>query len=67
MPQHIFGQPMAIKHVNNRMIFINKDMIRKELGWTRKNKPIVFLFVGPSGVGKTELAKKLALYKNIVN
>src|SRR5260221_231184 len=34
---------------------------RSKLGFGKKNKPIgSFMFVGPSGVGKTELAKALA-------
>ncbi len=33
---------------------------RKRAGFGRKNKPASFLFVGPTGVGKTELVKALA-------
>jgi ATP-dependent Clp protease ATP-binding subunit ClpB len=32
----------------------------KEKGCTAENHPLVFLFLGSSGVGKTELAKQLA-------
>eukprot|EP00756_Hemistasia_phaeocysticola_P021536 Hpha_TRINITY_DN15780_c1_g8::TRINITY_DN15780_c1_g8_i1::g.41751::m.41751/K03695/clpB; ATP-dependent Clp protease ATP-binding subunit ClpB len=35
---------------------------RKENGWHDSNKPLVFLLLGPSGIGKTELAKSLASY-----
>ncbi len=33
---------------------------RKRAGFGKKNKPASFLFVGPTGVGKTELAKAIA-------
>ncbi|KAI8081023.1 P-loop containing nucleoside triphosphate hydrolase protein [Thamnidium elegans] len=35
---------------------------RKENGWHDEDRPLVFMFCGPSGVGKTELAKALAEY-----
>lgn len=35
---------------------------RKENGWTDDDHPLVFLFLGSSGIGKTELAKQLASY-----
>ncbi|MES1921090.1 Para-hydroxybenzoate--polyprenyltransferase, mitochondrial precursor (PHB:polyprenyltransferase), partial [Bonamia ostreae] len=35
---------------------------RKQSGWSDDNKPLVFLFLGSSGVGKTELAKQIAKY-----
>lgn len=35
---------------------------RKENGWTDDEHPLVFLFLGSSGIGKTELAKQLAHY-----
>lgn len=48
------GQDKAIDHVV-------KVVQRSKLGFGKKNKPIgSFLFVGPSGVGKTELAKAVA-------
>jgi pantothenate kinase-related protein Tda10 len=31
-------------------------------GWQDEEHPLVFLFLGSSGVGKTELAKRLAEY-----
>lgn len=33
---------------------------RRENGWHDENRPLVLLFLGSSGVGKTELAKQLA-------
>lgn len=48
------GQPEAVNAVT-------KTIQRARLGLGNKNKPIgSFLFVGPSGVGKTELAKAIA-------
>eukprot|EP00736_Rhodelphis_marinus_P012385 Rmarinus@m.3532 len=35
---------------------------RKENGWHDDSKPLVFLFLGSSGVGKTQLAKRVAAY-----
>lgn len=35
---------------------------RKENGWTDGEHPLVFLFLGSSGIGKTELAKQVAAY-----
>lgn len=50
----IFGQEEAISKVTNAII-----LARSGLG--TKSKPIAnFLFAGPTGVGKTELAKQLA-------
>jgi len=50
----VFGQDSAIKE-------LVKVIKRKKAGLTRDNKPIgSFLFVGPTGVGKTEIAKQLA-------
>ena len=34
-----------------------------ENGWVDPDRPLVLLFLGSSGVGKTELAKQIALYK----
>ena len=36
---------------------------RRDLGW-QDDKPLVMLFVGSSGIGKTETAKQLAAHKN---
>ncbi|WP_024790581.1 MULTISPECIES: AAA family ATPase [unclassified Lebetimonas] len=50
----VFGQEAAIKE-------LVKVIKRKKAGLTREDKPIgSFLFVGPTGVGKTEVAKQLA-------
>lgn len=50
----IFGQDQAIEKVSNALI-----LARSGLGHI--DKPIAsFLFTGPTGVGKTELAKQLA-------
>jgi ATP-dependent Clp protease ATP-binding subunit ClpA len=50
----VFGQDRAIKE-------LVKVIKRKKAGLTREDKPIgSFLFVGPTGVGKTEIAKQLA-------
>ncbi|GAX87952.1 ATP-dependent Clp protease ATP-binding subunit ClpA [Lebetimonas natsushimae] len=50
----VFGQDKAIKE-------LVKVIKRKKAGLTREDKPIgSFLFVGPTGVGKTEVAKQLA-------
>jgi ATP-dependent Clp protease ATP-binding subunit ClpB len=35
---------------------------RKENGWVDDEHPLVFLFLGSSGIGKTELAKQVAHY-----
>jgi len=55
----IFGQDKAISQIINKII-INRA------GLSDVNKPIAsFLFTGPTGVGKTELAKELADNLNI--
>jgi len=54
LKQHIIGQDETIKNVI-------KQLERAELGLNAGKKPLAsFLFAGPSGVGKTELAKVLA-------
>lgn len=51
---HVIGQDEAIEKVS-------KAIRRNRVGFSRKNRPIgSFLFVGPTGVGKTELARQLA-------
>ena len=35
---------------------------RKENGWCDTSKPLVFLFLGSSGIGKTELGKQVSKY-----
>ncbi|EOT28469.1 ATP-dependent Clp protease ATP-binding subunit [Enterococcus saccharolyticus] len=54
LKQHVIGQDEAIDKVA-------KAIRRNRVGLGKKNRPIgSFLFVGPTGVGKTELAKQLA-------
>ncbi|MBF8807754.1 MAG: AAA family ATPase [Enterococcus lacertideformus] len=51
---HVIGQDYAVDRVA-------KAIRRNRVGLNKKNRPIgSFLFVGPTGVGKTELAKQLA-------
>lgn len=51
---HVIGQDDAVDRVA-------KAIRRNRVGLSKKNRPIgSFLFVGPTGVGKTELAKQLA-------
>ncbi|GHV29732.1 chaperone ClpB [Clostridia bacterium] len=49
----IIGQDEAIK-------FLCLAVIRSKVKLISKQKPISFIFVGPTGVGKTQLAKSLA-------
>ncbi len=50
-----------VKGQNEAIEKVARTIQRARLGFGRKNRPIgSFLFVGPSGVGKTELAKALA-------
>ena len=53
--EHIIGQDGAITTVASAIR-------RKELGWMDEQHPLVFLFLGSSGIGKTELAKQVARY-----
>uniref|UniRef100_A0A1B6LFU2 AAA+ ATPase domain-containing protein n=1 Tax=Graphocephala atropunctata TaxID=36148 RepID=A0A1B6LFU2_9HEMI len=55
LKQNIVGQegPIAI---------VASAVRRKENGWADDEHPLVFLFLGSSGIGKTELAKQLAHY-----
>ena len=54
LKEHVIGQDEAIKEISN-------SIKRSRLGLNgSKNKPSTFLFIGPSGTGKTLLAKKLA-------
>ena len=51
---HVIGQDKAVEAVS-------KAIRRNRAGFDEGNRPIgSFLFVGPTGVGKTELAKQLA-------
>ncbi|MHC5226870.1 ATP-dependent Clp protease ATP-binding subunit [Enterococcus sp. LJL99] len=52
--EHVIGQKDAVDKVS-------KAIRRNRIGLGKQNRPIgSFLFVGPTGVGKTELAKQLA-------
>jgi ATP-dependent Clp protease ATP-binding subunit ClpC len=54
--QRIIGQNQAVK-------LVSQAIRRGRAGLKKANKPIgTFLFIGPTGVGKTELAKTLAEY-----
>ncbi len=48
---------------HNQVCLIYHEAIRmKENGWHDEDHPLVFLFLGSSGIGKTELAKQVAAY-----
>ncbi|XP_028401768.1 caseinolytic peptidase B protein homolog isoform X3 [Dendronephthya gigantea] len=51
----IIGQEGAIAVVSSAIR-------RRENGWYDEDHPLVFLFLGSSGIGKTELAKQVAKY-----
>ena len=46
----------------NAIFSVAGQIRRKENGWHSSNHPLVFLFMGSSGIGKTELAKQTAEY-----
>jgi len=50
---HIVGQDEAVTAVSNAIR-------RNRVGISPKKRPVSFIFVGPTGVGKTELVKRLA-------
>ena len=50
---HIVGQDEAVEAVS-------KAIRRNRVGISPKKRPVSFIFVGPTGVGKTELVKRLA-------
>ena len=51
--EHVVGQDEAVDAVA-------KAIRRNRVGISPKKKPVSFIFVGPTGVGKTELVKRLA-------
>uniref|UniRef100_A0A8C5ERK5 ClpB homolog, mitochondrial AAA ATPase chaperonin n=1 Tax=Gouania willdenowi TaxID=441366 RepID=A0A8C5ERK5_GOUWI len=55
LKEHIIGQEGAIN-------IVASAIRRKENGWYDEEHPLVFLFLGSSGIGKTELAKQVARY-----
>jgi ATP-dependent Clp protease ATP-binding subunit ClpC len=52
--KRIIGQEQAVKSVA-------RAIRRARAGFKKKKKPASFIFVGPTGVGKTELVKALAV------
>ena len=50
---HIVGQDEAVYAVS-------RAIRRNRVGISAKKRPVSFIFVGPTGVGKTELVKRLA-------
>ncbi|RTG86529.1 ATP-dependent Clp protease ATP-binding subunit ClpB [Schistosoma bovis] len=48
--------------ITERIGVVFKTIRRKENGWYDEDHPLVFLFLGSSGIGKTELAKQVAAY-----
>ena len=53
LKKHIVGQDEAVEAVS-------KAIRRNRVGISPKKRPVSFIFVGPTGVGKTELVKQLA-------
>ncbi|MCH8049649.1 ATP-dependent Clp protease ATP-binding subunit [Patescibacteria group bacterium] len=54
LKKHIFGQEDVVKRVASAIR-------RAKLGLAREDRPLAsFIFTGPSGVGKTEMAKTIA-------
>ena len=53
LKMHIVGQDEAVDAVS-------KAIRRNRVGISPKKRPVSFIFVGPTGVGKTELVKQLA-------
>ena len=53
LKSHIIGQDQAVEAVT-------AAIRRNRVGISPKHKPVSFIFVGPTGVGKTELVKQLA-------
>ena len=53
LKEHIVGQDEAVDAVA-------RAIRRNRVGISPKKRPVSFIFVGPTGVGKTELVKRLA-------
>ncbi len=53
LKSHIIGQDEAVEAVS-------AAIRRNRVGISAKHKPVSFIFTGPTGVGKTELVKRLA-------
>ena len=53
LKSHIIGQDEAVDAVT-------RAIRRSRVGISPKKRPVSFIFVGPTGVGKTELVKRLA-------
>ena len=53
LKQHVVGQDEAVDAVA-------RAIRRSRVGLSAKKRPASFIFVGPTGVGKTELVKRLA-------
>ena len=53
LKEHIVGQDEAVDAVA-------RAIRRNRVGISTKKRPVSFIFVGPTGVGKTELVKQLA-------
>ena len=53
LKEHIVGQDEAVEAVS-------RAIRRNRVGISPKKRPVSFIFVGPTGVGKTELVKQLA-------
>lgn len=45
---------------NEAVVGVSKAIRRNRVGFRKKRKPSSFIFIGPTGVGKTELVKALA-------
>ena len=59
LKQHIVGQDEAVSAVS-------AAIRRSRVGISPKHKPVSFIFVGSTGVGKTELVKQLAADRSIL-
>lgn len=54
LKKHIIGQDEAVD-------LVCASIKRNRIGLSAKHKPVSFIFVGSTGVGKTELVKRLAM------